>query len=258
MFRFILCVLALASLTVNGAAQQPVQKISAKVEITSPYLKQMSKEEPFNVVIMGDSLADGLHQGLTRLNKENEALNFVKKSKVNTGFVRIDRYDWNKAALKFAKSKDYQAAVIVIGLNDLQSFRENGKAYHYKTEGWVERYRERTERMMRDLKEAGLAVYWVSIPIITPKHRQQEEFPYLNTFYKEAAEKIGVRYIDTWTPLAGKNGQYSPFWKNEEGKKVEIRRRDGIHFTPNGYLIFAGFINDVLASDLKAASKAQP
>ncbi len=256
MFRFSLASALFATMIVSVCAQQPVLNASVKPETAKPYIQSVAKDQVVNIVIMGDSLANGLHQGLTRLNKENETVKFVKKSKVNTGFVRVDRYDWNKAAVKLARTKDYQAAVVLLGLNDLQSFREKGKAYHYKTEGWVERYRERTERMMRDLKEAGLAVYWVSIPIVTPKH-YQEDYLYLNTFYKESAEKIGVRYIDTWTPLAGSNGEYSPFWKDATGKQVEIRRRDGVHFTTNGYLIFAGIINDILSSDIKAAAKTQ-
>ena len=210
MFRSAVFLTFLFCGVLSAAAEQIVYKASVKAEITKPYIQSASKDQPVNIVVMGDSLANGLHQGLTRLNKENETVNFVKKSKVNTGFVRVDRYDWNKAAVKLARTKDYQAAVVLIGLNDLQSFREKGKAYHYKTEGWVERYRERTERMMRDLKKSGLAVYWVSIPIVTPKHHQ-DDYLYSNTFYKEAAEKIGVRYIDTWAPLAGKNGEYSPF-----------------------------------------------
>lgn len=256
MFRFSAAFVFFAAMIASAFAQQSVLKASAKPEAEKPYMQSVTKDQIVNIVIMGDSLADGLHQGLTRLNKEVETVKFIKKSKVNTGFVRVDRYDWNKAAVKLAQTNDYHAAVVVIGLNDLQSFREKGKAYHYKTDGWVERYRERTERMMRDLKDAGLAVYWVSIPIVTPKH-YQEDFLYLNTFYKEAAEKIGVRYIDTWTPLAGKNGEYSPFWRDATGKQVEIRRRDGVHFTTNGYLIFAGIINDVLTNDLKAAAKSQ-
>jgi hypothetical protein len=256
MYRLAVFFTLLICTTVGASAQKIVHEASVKPTTEKPYIQSTSKDQPINFVIMGDSLANGLHQGLTRLNKENETVNFVKKSKVNTGFVRVDRYDWNKAAVKLAKTNDYQAAVVLIGLNDLQSFREKGKAYHYKTEGWVERYRERTERMMRDLKEAGLAVYWVSIPIVTPKH-YQDDYRYLNTFYKEAAEKIGVRYVDTWAPLAGKNGEYSPFWKDAEGKQVEIRRRDGVHFTTNGYLIFAGIVNDIITNDLKAATEAQ-
>lgn len=233
------------AVTAHGAPK------SAGSSSKTPYLVASAQGAPVNIVVMGDSLASGLYQGLTRLNKDVDGIKFIKKAKVNTGFVRVDRYDWNKAAAQLAKSGDYQAAVILLGLNDLQTFRENGKAYHYKTDGWVERYRERTERMMRDLKSAGVAVYWASIPIVAP-NRYQEDYAYLNGFYRAAAEKIGVKYIDTWKPLADEKGAYSPFVKDREGKTVKTRMRDGVHFTPDGYLIFAGIVNDILHKDLGA------
>jgi hypothetical protein len=136
MYRLAVFFTLLICTTVGASAQKIVHEASVKPTTEKPYIQSTSKDQPINFVIMGDSLANGLHQGLTRLNKENETVNFVKKSKVNTGFVRVDRYDWNKAAVKLAKTNDYQAAVVLIGLNDLQSFREKGKAYHYKTEGW--------------------------------------------------------------------------------------------------------------------------
>lgn len=215
-----------------------------------PYIKVKPDDGIFRIVVLGDSLADGLYQGLTQINKDDSRFVTTKKSKVNTGIVRADRYDWNQGAKQIASSKEFHIAVVLLGLNDLQSFRESGKAYHFQTDGWVERYRTKTEDMMRDLKDAGLAVYWVGIPITAPQ-RYQKEYDYLNRFYREAAEKTGVRYIDTWKALADDKGGFSPFWKDKDGKLQEIRNRDGVHFTPDGYQIFAGFVDDSIKSDLK-------
>ncbi len=217
----------------------------------APYMNKMPADGVMNIVVLGDSLADGLHQGLTRLNKGRINLNTVKKSRVNTGLVRLDRYDWNKGAKKTARSGDYQVAVVLLGLNDLQTIREDGKAHHFKTDGWKIRYIARVENMMADLKAGGLAVYWVGIPITT-KTRYQDEFFYLNGIYRDAAKKIGIRFIDTWKPLADKNGKFTPFYTGADGKKKEIRRRDGVHFTSEGYLIFAGILNQVILADLEA------
>ncbi len=215
------------------------------------YISKMPSDGVMNIVVMGDSLADGLHQGLTRLNKDREEIKTVKKSKVNTGLVRVDRYNWNRGAKKIVASKKYQVAIVLLGLNDLQTIREKGKAHHFKTDGWKTRYIERVEKMMGVLKAGGLAVYWVGIPIITKKHYQEEYF-YLNGVYREAAKKTGIRFVDTWNKLADKNGDYTPFFMGEDGKKKEIRRRDGVHFTSDGYLIFAGILNNILLSDLEA------
>ena len=221
-----------------------------KPKVEEPYIVGKPADGIFRIVVLGDSLADGLYQGLTQINKDDDRFVTTKKSKVNTGLVRVDRYDWTRGAKKIARSKDYQIAVVLLGLNDLQSFREKGKAYHFQTDGWVERYRSKVEEMMQDLKSAGMAVYWTGIPITSPK-RYQEEYLYLNGFYKEAAAKVGVRYVDTWTALADAKGEYSPFWKGEDGKLKEIRNRDGVHFTPEGYQIFAGIVNDTVMADLK-------
>ncbi len=219
----------------------------------APYYQQFPKNGIFNIVVLGDSLADGLHQGLTRLNKDRQHIKTIKKSKVNTGLVRSDRYDWAKIAKKTALSGKYQAVVVLLGLNDMQTIREKGKAHHYRTDGWKERYIGRVESMMRDLKKSGVAVYWVSNPIVTKSH-YQEEILYLNSIYQRAAEKIGIRFIDTWKPLADKNGEYTPYYTGQSGKKIQIRRRDGVHFTPNGYLILAEILNQVLLQDIKAVS----
>lgn len=218
------------------------------------YIKNKPKDGVFRVVVLGDSLANGLHQGLTQLNKENDLLKTARKSKVNTGLVRVDRYDWNKGARKIASSGKYDIAIVLLGLNDLQSIRERGKAHHFKTDGWVERYVGRTESMMSDLKKAGLAVYWTGIPITSPK-RYQKEYNYLNGIYQEAAEKMGVRYIDTWNQLADQKGKYTPFWKQPDGKLKEIRNKDGVHFTPDGYQIFAGIVNDIVQTDIQDAQR---
>ncbi|MEL6967068.1 MAG: DUF459 domain-containing protein [Pseudomonadota bacterium] len=224
---------------------------STKTEASTPYLSKPKTGDTYHIVVLGDSLGDGLHQGLTRLNKGNDRVKVTKKSKVNTGFVRVDRYDWNKAARKIAKTGNYDIGVVLIGLNDLQSFREKGRRHHFKTDGWMKRYRDRIDTMMQDLKAAGMAVYWTSIPITK---RYQKEYKFLNTLFAEAAAKNGVRFVDTWSPLANAQGKYTPFHRDTSGKRKNIRMRDGIHFTPTGYLIFAKFVDDAIKADMKTAA----
>ena len=239
-----------ASSALSGT-EPAVETALPKPDVEKPYISEKPSDGVFDVVVLGDSLADGLYSGLSRLNKGNSQLKFKKASKVNTGLVRSDRYDWNKGARKIARSNKYQIAVVLLGLNDLQTFRGKGKRHHFQQKGWVERYEARIETMINDLKAADMAVYWVGIPITSPK-RYQKEYAYLNEFFRKAAKKHGLRYVDTWTGLAGADGKYSPFWRDTTGKKKQIRMRDGVHFTPDGYLIFASFVNDILHKDIDA------
>ncbi|MEL7273291.1 MAG: DUF459 domain-containing protein [Pseudomonadota bacterium] len=227
----------------------------APKENTQAPLRAPSAEEPLRIVVLGDSLADGLHYGLTQLNKDRADIKTIKKARVNTGLVRRDRYDWNKGTRKIMRKGSYDVAVVLLGLNDLQSIREKGKAHHFQTDGWVERYQARLEEMIGDLKKAGVAVYWASIPITT---RYPQEYQYLNTFFAAAAKKMDIGYVDTWSALADEQGNYTAFFTMPDGKKKEIRRRDGVHFTPKGYEAFASLVNDRLMADLeKAAAPSQ-
>ena len=236
-------------LTASESASTSSFGSAAANTIKQPYIKLKPTDGIYKIVVLGDSLADGLYQGLTQLNKDNDQFKTSRMSRVNTGLVRVDRYDWNKGAKEIAASGNFQIAIVLLGLNDMQSFRENGKAYHFQTKGWVERYQARIEEMMGDLKAAKLAVYWTGIPITAPR-KFQEEYGYLNAFYQQAAQKLGVRFVDTWDRLADEEGAYSPFWRGADGKLQEIRNKDGVHFTPGGYQIFAGIVNDTLMSDL--------
>lgn len=234
--------------------EEAVRGMSA--EATKSFITKKSKDGPFKLVVLGDSLADGLYSGLYRLNRQNQELTIKKASRVNTGLVRSDRYDWNKGAAKIASSGEYQIAVVLLGLNDLQTFRQKGKRHHFQQKGWEAIYEARIEKMITDLKDAGLAIYWVGIPITSPK-RYQKQYAYLNNFFKKAAAKHQVRYVDTWSPLAGADGKYSPFWRDAAGKQQQIRRRDGVHFTTDGYLVFAQFVNDILQRDIRDVLQKQ-
>lgn len=229
--------------SLNGSVRE--QKPEAR-----PFISKPPRSGKIELVVLGDSLADGLYLGLKRLNRKNKKLKIVKASKVNTGLVRSDRFDWNKAARKIARTKRYQVAVVLLGLNDLQTFRGKGKRHHFKQKGWVKKYEARIERMIIDLKKANMAVYWVGIPITAPK-RYQKEYAYLNDFFIKAAKKHELKYVDTWSVIAGRDGKYSPYWRDKRGKRKRIRLRDGIHFTMKGYVLLAEPVNEILRRDIE-------
>ncbi|MFD0914995.1 DUF459 domain-containing protein [Pseudahrensia aquimaris] len=245
------CVALLCSPAV-GAPQRGPDSVSVVPQVskpTAPFIRKVPRKGKIELVVLGDSLADGLYIGLKRLNRKNKRLKIVKASRVNTGLVRSDRFDWNEAAREIAQTKRYQVAVVLLGLNDLQTFRERGKRHRFQQKGWVQLYEERIEQMIIDLKKADMAVYWVGIPITAPQ-RYQKEYAYLNDFFIKAAKKHELRYVDTWSVIAGRDGKYSPFWRDERGKKRKIRTRDGVHFTMKGYVILAEPVNEILRRDI--------
>ena len=105
--------------------------------------------------------------------------------------------------------------------------------------------------MIEVLISACLTFYWTVIPIVSDKS-YPKDYSFVNGILAEVAEQAGVKFVDTWTPLAGPDGTFSPFHKDADGKVREIRNRDGVHFTPDGYLIFAGIVDDTIKADIAA------
>ena len=223
--------------------------------VAAPYLTNKKGTRAVDVLVLGDSLAEGLFAGLKRLIKGDDRLTATKMARVNTGLVRSDRYDWNKQVAKLARAAKHDAAIIVIGINDRQTFRRKGPGHHFQQDNWETLYAGRIDGLITDLKQAGIAVYWVGIPV-TAARAKPEELSYLNGFYERAASRNGIRYIDTWTPLADDRGDYTPFWRDESGRKSIIRANDGVHFTPSGYSVFASFVHQALLADIAAMSDA--
>ncbi|MBX3575631.1 MAG: DUF459 domain-containing protein [Rhizobiaceae bacterium] len=220
-----------------------------------PYIRPHQTDGELQAVVMGDSMADGMYAGLYRIMKDDARLKFVKKTKVNTGIVRSDRYDWNEAARQIAGEKDYDIAILVFGANDLQSIRDGGKTFHFKQPGWETVFNRRIDDIITSLKSENIAAYWIGLPI-TRKDRYQEDYAYVNGLFREAAERNGIRYVETWDAFADENGEFSAYGIGLNGKKIQLRADDGVHFTPDGYAKYASVVADVLRYDVAAAEAA--
>ncbi|MEM8796587.1 MAG: DUF459 domain-containing protein [Pseudomonadota bacterium] len=220
---------------------------------TPPYIKKAAPEGGYRIVVLGDSLGVGAWQGLYQNLKGSEDPNFevIQEARVNTGIVRSDRFNWPKQVLRLARKGGFEIAVLMFGGNDMQSIRLKGKRHHYQTEGWVEHYTKRIDDMVLALKSEDVAVYWMGLPIVK-RDKLREDYEYINQLARERMEHHGVRYVDTWTVSADDNGTYSQFGRDEGGRKVKLRARDGVHFTPEGYRRFTAPVEAQIRADVAA------
>lgn len=214
-----------------------------------PYIKQDPADGVFDLWVLGDSLADGAWIGLERQFKSDETVRITKKSRVNTGIVRSDRYNWNTAIEDHAKTGGFQIAVLMFGANDLQTIRLKGRRHHFQTDGWREHYIDRIDRMLASLTERNIAVYWIGLPIVKKKS-WRGHYAYINDIFRERAEKFGVKFIDVWGAFADGNGGYTAYGVDVGGRETKLRAQDGVHFTTPGYEKLAKFAADEIRKDM--------
>ncbi|HET9935664.1 MAG TPA: SGNH family hydrolase [Methyloceanibacter sp.] len=216
------------------------------------YINPFPNGDRYRVVVLGDSLGEGLWSGLYRAFEEDKTLEFIQDAKPNSGFARTDTYDWNEQLAKLLKEDTYQIAVVMFGASDTQGVRSGKEWLKVGSEGWREIYGQRVEAFIKQLRAANVAVYWVGLPIMRSP-TQNEDAEKLNDVYREKAFINGARYVETWTGFSDESGRYSPYGPDMTGQVKRLRADDGIHMTMRGYLKLAHFVEKDLRSDLNLA-----
>ena len=146
-------------LVLAGLAPSAAQKSDALVP------SYIQEEKPrYEVFVLGDSIAAGMWAGLQRMSKGDGRLRFQGRYKEESGFARLDRYDWNKALEKLLSSQKVDLAVLMLGANDRQNFRGPDGTFRFGSEEWLNAYKQVLDRFFANMKKNGTAVYVVGLP----------------------------------------------------------------------------------------------
>ncbi len=203
------------------------------------------REGPLNVHVFGDSLGDGIWAGLYRELPKADGYHVTKHSRVSTGLVRKDYYNWQKAVRQIVAKHRVDVAVVMIGTNDRQTIVENGR-HALRSARWEEIYKARIDDVTQVLKDEGADIYWVELPAMRSP-RFGGDMQYFNSLFRERAEANGIAFVPTRDRTLDDNGQYSAYGLDEDGRTRQMRTNDGIHFTMRGYIKLANFVTEAMA-----------
>ena len=220
-------------------------------DASDAYISNAPKNGPLKLYVFGDSLGDGAWSGLARRFKGDDRIQIFRKTKVNSGIVRSDRYDWNRAMQLFARER-FHIAVMMFGANDLQSIRAPGRYHHFNTEGWQERYKDRIDRLIEPLKKNKVAIYWIGLPIVG-KANFARDYKIVNAIFREKMEEHGVKFIDAYSAFA-LNGKFSMYGPDVNGKTTLLRHTDRVHFSIPGNVKLASLAEKEIRSDMAAVT----
>jgi hypothetical protein len=216
------------------------------------YINPFPQGDRYRVVVLGDSLGDGLWSGLYRAFEEDANLEFIQRSKSSTGFSRPDSYNWDEQVAELLKKDTFQIAVIMFGASDAQAIKSGKDWLKVGSEGWRDIYGKRVETFIKKLRAANIAVYWVGLPIMRSPG-QNSDAEALNDVYREKAFINGAKFIDTWNGFTDESGRFSAYGPDMTGQVKRLRADDGLHFTMRGYLKLAHYVEKELRRDLNLA-----
>lgn len=233
------------------AAVAPVNASVSEVPASvAPVLKKAVVDKTrYNVVVFGDSLGDGIWAGIYHALRNDKRFNVIRKSKVATGFVRRDYYDWNEAVRKTADDTTIDIAVVIMGTNDRQTIVEDGARYALFTDKWREIYGGRVDDFTATLKSTGAKIYWIGLPVMRSATFEDDMKTFTKIFKAHAAEN-DVTFLPTHDLLADADGNYAAYGTDAAGRKKLLRAEDGIHFTMQGYEKLVSTVAQAIKQDV--------
>ena len=186
------------------------------------------------VVVMGDTLGDLLAGGLDEALGDIPTATVVRKSRIDSGLVRNDYYDWPKAVRELLSSdQKITVGVMLIGANDRQVIREGDLVHEPLSERWQELYRERVDAIVQAFSERRIPLIWVGAPPVQ-NGRLSADLSVMNDIFRQRTERGGGTYVDLWQGFVDGENRYSAMGADLSGQIARLRTGDGIHFTRSG------------------------
>jgi hypothetical protein len=186
------------------------------------------------IVVLGDTLAEQLSQGLAdAFVTERPEVAVVKKTKMNSGFVRTDVFDWTAQAAALLAKEKATAIIVLLGINDRQPLRDEQGVQEFRSDRWREIYGKRVEDFLNKLKEKNVPIFVMGLPPVRSPKMSLDDV-YINEILSERTRKIGGYYIDVWDGFVAENGDFMATGPALDGQTRRLRATDGVHFTRAG------------------------
>jgi hypothetical protein len=227
------------------------QALAQGSDVQRSYIEAFPAGDRYRIVVLGDSLGEGLWSGMYRAMESDATLEFVNRAKPKASLFREDSHT---ELAKMLKDENHQIAVVMFGANDAQAVKKDGTWHKVGSEVWREVYGKRVEDFIKQLRAAKVATYWVGLPIMRSPG-QSEDAEAMNEVFREKAFINGAKFIDVWHGFADEGGRFSPYGPDLDGQARRMRADDGMHFTMRGNVKLAHYVEKDLRKDLNAAKQ---
>lgn len=216
------------------------------------------KPEPVRIAFVGDSMADGLWQGVTRVIAKNACLKPLidtqRFGQNGTGLTRLDKFNWPREVLSIGKRYKADIYVVSMGLNDRNPIIDpDGRDAQYRSEQWPEVYREKIDKLLKNATSMKASVVWLGIPSLRDAGAEKEAKE-KNALYAEAIKALNdpsLLYVEPWRIKPEGDDPFATYGPGEDGKLIALRTADGSHFTPAGYDILGAYLFPKIVESLR-------
>ena len=249
--RCVLPAFLLASVVLTFPVKSPAQERSSS-DLVETYVTPFPDNESYRIVVLGDSLADGVWAGLVQAFGDDPQIEVLKKTDAANGLTRSDGTTWDQIVAALGPAEVPHVAVVVLGISDRRSLRVEGSKLEVGSDGWIAEYGKRVDAVLKALKRRNAAVYWIGLPIMRGNNTRRDT-EIMNNVFRERALLNGTKFIATWDGFADPAGNYTDYGPDLTGKEQQLRDADGVHMTLRGYEKLAHFAEQEIRRDIALA-----
>lgn len=224
----------------DSNASTPAHEITAEAIATAqgPIVLQANDK----VLLIGDSLMQGLAPHLNSLLKKRYSAITMDLSRHSTGLTYASFFDWPATVKAAFELERYACVIVFLGANDPWDMSRKGGYIRFGSDEWKSIYRERVASIINTAATQGARIIWLGAP---PMGREDlaKKIPVLNEIYQTEAEKapLNARYLATAPSITENGTDFTKFLDLPEQGSVMIRADDGVHFTTQGQRLLVNF-----------------
>jgi hypothetical protein len=228
-------------------APRRTQQQAAPAALPPPKPQVEKAPNATRLAVFGDSLAIDLSKALERFYAEDPNLVVINQGVSNSGFVRVDYFDWDGAIEEQIAADSFDLAVVMIGINDRQQIDINGESYNSLTPQWTTTYQARLTDFLGKLRAARKPVIWVGLPPMS-KTEYSAAISQISNIQRLASFSGGAEFLDIYERFLGEDGKYSSHGPDVNGQNARMRKDDGIHFSSAGSDKLAFYLSQAIQS----------
>lgn len=247
---------AAASTAPTDALPTPTDTIRPALPTTGPAvdtravtpLSQRLAQGPLKIGVFGDSMASDLYTGLYRDMQVYPNVTVGKFTQPATGLARYDFVNIQTKTQGQLANADLDVAIIAFGTNDAQGMEIDGTVHPFGSDGWKAIYGKRVDDLVALLKSRDIAVYWVGMPRMR-SDPFNAKMQIINDLVRSRMQAANVPFIDMVPLTADAQGGYEAYGQDSNGRRVLMRKDDGMHLSLAGVMHVSGSIVDRLQRD---------
>ena len=247
----VLCGLAvLLWVPVSVLAQEQTPLIGSQAtEPATPLIAPLVivDETVTRILVIGDSMAGGLGAGMTRVAQGETDIQIVNRFNESSAITRPDVYDWAAAIPKIMDGKNFNAVVVLIGLNDRQDIRSANGRLKFNTPEWIAAYQTNIDAIASALAAQNVKVFWLGEPPMADA-AYDADMKLVTSLQKARVVAKGATFIDTRPAFSNPDGSYMEFGPDDTGEVKKLRQRDGVTFLKQGNSKFGQVILAAIGS----------